>query len=165
MPIGQALVQLVRDLFAPMLLILLVLGSIIAGIATPTGAAALGAVGAFLLALASRQLTWRQFLDVLNETTRTTAMIMFVMIGATVFSVIFRKLGGDTMIPDQLGVDNAGTNPYRVMFLIMAFVFVLGMFLDWVEIHFIVIPILTPIITDLAFGFLSAPVPRWFGVD
>src|SRR5690606_6980792 len=127
-------------------------GSIIAGIATPTEAAALGALGAFLLALVSRQLTWRQFVEVLNETTRTTAMIMFVMIGATIFSVIFRKLGGDTMIADALGVEDAGTNPYWVMFLIMAFVFVLGMFLDWVEITFIVMPIVAPIIAGLDFG-------------
>src|SRR5690606_12507126 len=133
MPFGRAVIQLIRDLLAPMLLILVVLGSIIAGIATPTEAAALGALGAFLLALVSRQLTWRQFVEVLNETTRTTAMIMFVMIGATSFSVIFRKLGGDTMIADALGVEDAGTKPCWVMFLIMAFVFVLGMFLDWVE--------------------------------
>lgn len=152
LPFGQAMTRLARDLVAPMLLILVVLGSIIAGIATPTEAAALGALGAFLLALASRQLSWKQFLAVLNETTRTTAMIMFVMIGATIFSVIFRKLGGDTMIADALGVDEAGTNPYWVMFVIMAFIFVLGMFLDWVEITFIVMPIIAPIIAGLDFG-------------
>lgn len=164
MPMGQVLTQLARDLLAPMLLILVVLGSIIAGIATPTEAAALGALGAFLLALVSRELSWRQFLDVLNETTRTTAMIMFVMIGATIFSVIFRKLGGDTMIADALGVKEAGTNPYWVMFLIMAFVFVLGMFLDWVEITFIVMPIVAPIIAGLDFGLGQEQVLLWFAI-
>ncbi|WP_374301631.1 TRAP transporter large permease subunit [Ferrovibrio sp.] len=165
LPLGQAATRLARDLMAPMILILVVLGSIIAGIATPTEAAALGALGAFLLALASRQLTWKQFLSVLNETTRTTAMIMFVMIGATIFSVIFRKLGGDVMIADALGVDEAGTNPYWVMFVIMAFVFVLGMFLDWVEITFIVMPIIAPIMAGLDFGGLSKEqILLWFAI-
>lgn len=165
LPLGEAAMRLARDLMAPMILILVVLGSIIAGIATPTEAAALGALGAFLLALASRQLTWKQFLAVLNETTRTTAMIMFVMIGATIFSVIFRKLGGDVMIADALGVDEAGTNPYWVMFVIMAFVFVLGMFLDWVEITFIVMPIIAPIMAGLDFGGLSKEqILLWFAI-
>jgi tripartite ATP-independent transporter DctM subunit len=165
LPFGEAAARLARDLLAPMILILVVLGSIIAGIATPTEAAALGALGAFLLALASRQLTWKQFLAVLNETTRTTAMIMFVMIGATIFSVIFRKLGGDTMIADALGVEEAGTNPYWVMFVIMAFVFVLGMFLDWVEITFIVMPIIAPIMAGLDFGGLDKEqILLWFAI-
>jgi tripartite ATP-independent transporter DctM subunit len=165
LPLAQAMTGLARDLLAPMILILVVLGSIIAGIATPTEAAALGALGAFLLAVASRQLTWKQFLAVLNETTRTTAMIMFVMIGATIFSVIFRKLGGDTMIADALGVDEAGTNPYWVMFVIMAFIFVLGMFLDWVEITFIVMPIIAPIIAGLDFGGLDKEqILLWFAI-
>lgn len=165
LPLAQAMTGLARDLLAPMILILVVLGSIIAGIATPTEAAALGALGAFLLAVLSRQLTWKQFLAVLNETTRTTAMIMFVMIGATIFSVIFRKLGGDVMIADALGVDEAGTNPYWVMFVIMAFVFVLGMFLDWVEITFIVMPIIAPIIAGLDFGALDKEqILLWFAI-
>lgn len=165
LPFAQAVARLARDLLAPMILILVVLGSIIAGIATPTEAAALGALGAFLLALISRQLSWKQVLAVLNETTRTTAMIMFVMIGATIFSVIFRKLGGDTMIADALGVDEAGTNPYWVMFIIMAFVFVLGMFLDWVEITFIVMPIIAPIMAGLDFGGLGKEqILLWFAI-
>ncbi len=162
--IGRALLRVARDLVAPLLLIIAVLGSIIAGIATPTEAAALGALGAFLLALLERQLDWRQFVEVLRETTRTTAMIMFVMIGATVFSVIFRRLGGDTMIADALGVSDGGANPYWVLFVIMAFIFVLGMFLDWVEITFIVIPIITPIIGALDFGLPKEQVLLWFAI-
>jgi len=163
-PMAEALKQLARDILAPMGLILVVLGSIIAGIATPTEAAALGALGSFLLAVLSRQLDFRTFVAVLNETTRTTAMIMFVMIGATVFSVIFRKLGGDGMIADALGVEAADTNPYRVMFVIMAFIFVLGMFLDWVEITFIVMPIVAPIIAGLDFGLGQEQVLLWFAI-
>lgn len=163
-PLSQAILQLARDILAPMGLILIVLGSIIAGIATPTEAAALGAFGAFLLALASRKLDFRTFVAVLNETTKTTAMIMFVMIGATVFSVIFRKLGGDVMISDALGAEAADTNPYRVMFVIMAFIFILGMFLDWVEITFIVMPIVAPIIAGLDFGLDKEQVLLWFAI-
>ena len=162
--LGRALLGVARDLVAPLLLIVAVLGSIIAGVATPTEAAALGALGAFLLALLERELDWRQFVEVLRETTRTTAMIMFVMIGATVFSVIFRRLGGDTMIADALGVSDGGANPYWVLFVIMAFVFVLGMFLDWVEITFIVIPIITPIIGALDFGMPKEQVLLWFAI-
>ena len=164
LPVGQLAWQLARDLVAPLVLILLVLGSIIAGVATPTEAAALGAAGAFVLALLSRQLTRAIFADTLRETTRTTTMIMFVMIGATVFSVIFRKLGGDTMIEDLLGVSSGTVSPYQVLAAIMLFVFVLGMFLDWVEITFIVIPIVAPIIAGLDFGMPKEHVLIWFAI-
>lgn len=164
LPIMAAVAQVARDLIAPLLLILAVLGSIIAGIATPTEAAGLGALGAFVLALIARQLSWIQFVEVLRETTRTTAMIMFVMIGASIFSVIFRKLGGDTMIADALGVSDGGANPYWVLCMIMLFVFVLGMFLDWVEITFIVIPIIVPIISSLDFGMPKEQVLLWFAI-
>ncbi len=163
-PFREAVWTLARDLVAPLILILLVLGSVIAGIATPTEAAGLGALGAFLLALLSRQLTWSQFVDVLHETTKTTAMIMFVMMGATIFSVIFRRLGGDAMIADLLGVTGGDVNPYWVLFVIMAFVFILGMFLDWVEITFIVIPIISPIIAGLDFGLSQEQVLLWFAI-
>ncbi|MEB2400381.1 MAG: TRAP transporter large permease subunit [Alcaligenaceae bacterium] len=162
--VSAALMRLCRDLLAPLLLIIAVLGSIIAGVATPTEAAALGALGAFLLALFSRQLAFRQFVDVIRDTTKTTAMIMFVMVGATIFSVIFRKLGGDVMIEDMLGVSSGEADPYWVMFLIMFFVFILGMFLDWVEITFIVIPIVAPIIAGLDFGMPSEQAMLWFAI-
>lgn len=164
LPLAAALARLARDLLAPLALILAVLGSIIAGIATPTEAAALGAAGALLLAFFSRELTRAQFVATLRETTKTTAMIMFVMIGATVFSVIFRKLGGDTMIEQALGVGDGGADAYRVLLVIMLFIFVLGMFLDWVEITFIVIPIVAPIIAGLDFGIPSDQVLLWFAV-
>lgn len=162
--LAPALWRLARDLLAPLALILTVLGSIIAGIATPTEAAALGAAGAFLLALLSRELTWGQFVATLLETTRTTAMIMFVMIGATVFSVIFRKLGGDGMIADALGVSDGESNAYLVLGVVMLFIFVLGMFLDWVEITFIVMPIVAPIMAGLDFGMPKDQVLLWFAI-
>jgi tripartite ATP-independent transporter DctM subunit len=164
LPWPALLMQLARDLLAPLVLIMLVLGSIIAGVATPTEAAALGAAGAFVLALLSGQMRWSIFVETLRETTRTTAMIMFVMIGATVFSVIFRKLGGDTMIADFLGVSDGQASAYWVLTVIMLFIFVLGMFLDWVEITFIVIPIIAPILAGLDFGIPQDQVLLWFAI-
>lgn len=159
---ARDLLILGRDLLAPLLLIAVVLGSIIAGVATPTEAAALGALGAFVLALLSRELTWKQFAEVVSETTKTTAMIMFVMIGATVFSVVFRRLGGDTLIADALG---AGTgDAYWVLFVIMALIFILGMFLDWIEITFIVLPIVAPVIASLDFGIPEQEKLLWFAI-
>lgn len=163
-PWSSLIWALARDLLAPLVLILLVLGSIIAGVATPTEAAALGAAGAFVLALLSGQMRWNIFVETLRETTRTTAMIMFVMIGATVFSVIFRKLGGDTMIADFLGVSDGQASAYWVLTVIMLFIFVLGMFLDWVEITFIVIPIVAPILAGLDFGIPQDQVLLWFAI-
>lgn len=163
-PVAVILISLLRDLVSPLLLIVAVLGSIIAGVATPTEAAALGAFGAFILALLSGALSMRQFVDVIRETTKTSAMIMFITIGATIFSVIFRKLGGDVMIADALGVSRGDPNPYFVLFVIMAFIFVLGMFLDWIEITFIVIPIVAPIIAGLDFGLTQDQTMVWFAV-
>jgi tripartite ATP-independent transporter DctM subunit len=91
--LGKRLLRLSAHMIAPLALIGAVLGSIIAGIATPTESAALGAAGALVLAVLGREMTLRDFREVLSETSRTTAMILFVMIGATVFSVIFRRVG------------------------------------------------------------------------
>ncbi|MGQ9368004.1 TRAP transporter large permease [Azospirillum sp. ST 5-10] len=159
---ARDLLVLARDLMAPLALIAVVLGSIIGGVATPTEAAALGALGALVLALLSRELTWRRFAAVVAETTKTTAMIMFVMIGATVFSVVFRRLGGDTLIAEALG---AGTgSAYWVLAVIMVLVFVLGMFLDWIEITFIVLPIVAPVIASLDFGLADQETLLWFAI-
>lgn len=159
---ARALAILARDLVAPLLLIAAVLGSIIAGVATPTESAALGALGASLLALFSGQLTWSQLRAVVEDTTKTTAMIIFVMIGATIFSVVFRRLGGDAMIVEAFGVESA--NPYWVLFLIMALVFVLGLFLEWVEITLIVVPLVAPIIGMLDFGMTPEQTLLWFAI-
>lgn len=103
-PFWRAAASLVLDLLAPVLLIVSVLGTIVAGIATPTESAAIGALGAMVLALVSRQLDWATLYAALRDTTKTTAMIIFVMLGATVFSVVFRKLGGDALIADLFSV-------------------------------------------------------------
>ncbi|WP_417771986.1 TRAP transporter large permease [Stappia sp.] len=161
-PIGQALWSLVRDLLAPMLLILSVLGTIITGIATPTESAAIGAAGALLLAFVSGGLNFRALRDSLHDTCKTTAMIVFVMIGASIFSVVFRRLGGDGMIIDFFDIHES--NPYFVLFIVMALIFVLGFFLDWVEITLVVVPIVAPVVAALDFGLPSDQVMIWFAI-
>ncbi|PWE29817.1 C4-dicarboxylate ABC transporter [Pararhodobacter marinus] len=160
--LGQTLWSLMRDLVAPLLLILSVLGTIIAGIATPTESAAIGAAGALVLALLSRKLTFKALSGALHETTKTTAMIVFVMIGASIFSVVFRRLGGDAMILDLFNIGER--NPYVVFFIIMALVFILGFFLDWVEITAVVVPIVAPIVGQLDFGLPGDQVMIWFAI-
>lgn len=153
---------LAGDLVAPILLILAVLGSIVAGIATPTESAALGTVGALLLAIWGREMRWADFLEVLWETSRTTAMILFVMLGATVFSVIFRRVGGDALIHEAL--TGLGTSPYAVIVAVMVLIFFMGMVLDWVEITLIVVPLVAPVIAALDFGMTPQQNLLWFAI-
>jgi tripartite ATP-independent transporter DctM subunit len=150
-PRGLALGKLLaRDLLAPGLLIIGVLGSIVAGVATPTEAAAIGAAGTVLIAAATRQLTWYNLKESVLETGRTTAMIMFVALGATAFSVVFKRLGGDVMIEDA--VMSLGGGPYFTLGVIMLLIFFLGFFLEWIEISFIVLPLFAPILVAMDFG-------------
>lgn len=158
----SAVWALTRDLLAPFVLILSVLGTIIAGIATPTESAAIGAAGALLLAIMSRKLSFPALRGALYETTRTTAMIVFVMIGASIFSVVFRRLGGDAMILEIFNIEDA--NAYWVLFIIMSLIFLLGFFLDWVEITLVVVPIVAPIIAMLDFGLPAEQVMIWFAI-
>lgn len=160
--LGATLWSLVRDLVAPLVLILSVLGTIIAGIATPTESAAIGAAGALLLALLSGKLSFKALSGALHETTKTTAMIVFVMIGASIFSVVFRRLGGDAMILDLFNIEE--NSPYLVFFIIMGLVFLLGFFLDWVEITAVVVPIVAPVVAQLDFGLPGDQVMIWFAI-
>lgn len=158
----RAAYLLARDLLAPVMLIVAVLGTIIAGIATPTEAAAIGAAGSLLLALLSGNLDFATLRNALRETTKTTAMIIFVMIGATIFSVIFRRLGGDNMIIDAFAV--LGTDPYMVLLVIMGLVFILGFFIDWVEITLVVVPLVAPVVAKLDFGLATEQTLTWFAI-
>jgi tripartite ATP-independent transporter DctM subunit len=160
--LGKAVWGLVRDLLAPMLLILSVLGTIITGLATPTESAAIGAAGAMVLALVSGGLNLETLRESLFDTCKTTAMIVFVMIGASIFSVVFRRLGGDDMIIDFFNIHES--NPYFVLFIVMALIFVLGFFLDWVEITLVVVPIVAPVIAALDFGLPGDQVMIWFAI-
>ena len=140
----------------PSLLIVAVLGSIFFGLATPTEAAGVGAAGALLLALANRALDKRVMTEVVRETTRTTAFIFGVLIGATAFSLVLRGLGGDELIEDALLSLPFG--PTGIIICILFATFLLGFFLDWIELTLIILPLVAPVVATLGFD------PVWFTV-
>jgi tripartite ATP-independent transporter DctM subunit len=140
----------------PLLLIVAVLGSILKGIATPTEAAAVGAVGAMLLALVSGQLTLDTLKDVVYRTTRITAMVFMILVGASLFSLVFRGFGGDEMIAEFLTGLPGGA--VTAMVLVMIVMFLLGFVLDFIEITFVVVPIVGPVLMAMGLD------PLWLGV-
>jgi tripartite ATP-independent transporter DctM subunit len=150
----------IRDLFLaivpPAFLILAVLGSIFFGLATPTEAAGVGAAGALLLAWLKRQLNRDVMNEVLYETTRTTAFIFAVLLGATAFSLVLRGLGGDHLIERVLM--DLPFGPTGIVICILVATFLLGFFLDWIELTLIVLPLVSPVVTALGFD------PVWFTV-
>ena len=156
--------QFLRDLFAPVFLLLAVLGSIAVGIATPTEAAALGALGITLLAVLTGRFRFRDFRESVFETSKLTSLIVFVLIGATCFSVVFKRLGGERMIEDA--VFHLALGPYGTLALLMLTIFILGFFLEWLEISFIVLPLFAPIMLALDFGpgLTGTEVLLWFAV-
>jgi tripartite ATP-independent transporter DctM subunit len=139
----RALVALVP----PVLLILFVLGSIFFGIATPTEAGAVGSIAALLMAAAYRRLSWKVFRDAVTETARFTSMVIFILIGATAFSLIFRGLEGDKLVKDVLVTLPGGELGFIVF--VMVLVFILGFFIDFFEICFIVVPLILPAATEI----------------
>ncbi len=150
-PEGRSAAEYVaRSLLPPALLILLVLGSILGGIASPTEAAACGATGAIVLTVVKRRLTLKVMKDVMRQTAFTTAMVFTILIGAQVFGVVFRGLRGDFVI--ESFVANMQVDPRFILLAIMALMFVLGFFLDFIEICFIVIPIMMPLLYGLEIG-------------
>jgi tripartite ATP-independent transporter DctM subunit len=155
-PWGNLLRQVVLVLMPPLVLILLVLGSIFAGIATPTEAGAVGAVGAMLLALVSGRLTRTVVREAADDTTKLTTMVVFLLIGSTAFALVFRGLFGDVWI-DQMMTNLPGG---RIGFLLVTnlVIFVLGFFLDFFEIAFIIIPLVAPVADRLGIDLV------WFGV-
>lgn len=147
---GSVIWRIVSNLIIPAAMMASVLASIIMGLATPTEGAAIGALGATLLALFKGQLSLAVFKDSTRDTCLTTAMILMLAIGATAFSLVFQRVGGVRMIEDFVAL--TGTDPYQVVFLMMAMIFVLGFFLEWIEIAFLVLPLFAPIVGNLDFG-------------
>ncbi|MEP3036743.1 MAG: TRAP transporter large permease subunit [Pseudoruegeria sp.] len=146
-------------------LILSVLGSIFAGLTTPTEASGVGALGATLLALGYRKLTLAKLVNVLKATFNTTAYIFAIFLGATVFSYVLREMGGDALIEDM--IHGAGLGPNGTVFMILFIVFLLGFVLDWIEITLIVLPLMRPIVNGLGldipgFGVMDEPALVWF---
>ena len=147
---------LLKGLLPPVLLIIAVLGSILGGLATPTEAASVGALGAIVLALARGRLSVGVLHGVSIETTRVTAMVYLILVGATVFSAVFRGYGGDVLIEDVL--NNLPGGVIGATLVVMLLIFLLGFILDFVEITFMVVPLVGPIL--LAMGV----DPIWLGV-
>ena len=147
---------LMKGLLPPVLLMIAVLGSILVGIATPTEAAGVGALGATLLALAKRELNVKVLHEVAIATTRITSMVYLILVGATIFSSVFRGFGGDLLI-EQLLTDLPG-GVIAATVIVMLVIFLLGFILDFIEITFMVVPLVGPIL--LAMGLN----PIWLGV-
>lgn len=156
------LLALLRDLVGPLFLMVAVLGSIMSGIATPTEAAAIGAVGAILLAAIAFKLDYITLRDVCYDTAKSTAMIIFIVVAATAYSLIFKRLGGDYLIMDMVSAIDLG--PYGLLLSIMLMVFILGFFLEWIEISYVILPLLLPVITLLDFGMSTQATLVWFAI-
>jgi tripartite ATP-independent transporter DctM subunit len=153
---GSLLQRVVYSLLPPLLLIVAVLGSILAGIATPTEAASVGAVGAILLAISQRQCTLAIMQEVMRSTTRISCMVFMILIGASVFSLVFRGFGGDEVVAGLL--NNLPGGKFGAMLATMLLMFLLGFVLDFIEITFVVVPIVGPVL--LAMGI----DPVWLGI-
>ena len=152
----QAIVDLFVAILPPAFLILAVLGSIFFGLATPTEAAGVGAAGALALALIKRQLNGPVLKEVIYETTRTTAFIFAILLGATAFALVLRGLGGDELIEGALlSLPFEATG---IIICILFATFLLGFFLDWIELTLIILPLVSPVVINLGFD------PVWFTV-
>lgn len=143
--------MIVKSFFPPVFLITLVLGSIFAGWATPTEAAGIGSFGAILLAAMNGRLSWATMRDVITRTGLTNAMVFFIVFGATLFSFVFRSLGGDELIVELL--EKMGiTSGWEILIFMLVLTFVLGFFFDWIEITLIVLPVFAPVLKAVDFG-------------
>ena len=155
---------LLKSFLPPISLIVMVLGSIFGGFATPTEAAGVGAFGAVLLAAFNRRLSLKTLQGVLESTALTNAMLFGIFVTATAFSFVFAFLDGHNLI--STFVDGIGIGAWGILFLLLGVVFVLGFFLDWMQITLIVLPIFAPLGSDLDFGdhVASAGVLTWFAI-
>ncbi len=151
-----SLAALLKDLLPPILLILLVLGSIVSGTATPTEAAGLGAMGAFILAVISGHMNRQVLQEVLQGTLKITAMVFMILVGAAMFSLVFRGYGGDDLV-QSLFADLPG-GKWSAIFIVMLMIFLLGFILDFIEITFVVVPIVGPILLMMGVD------PIWLGI-
>ena len=153
---GRLLLRVLGTMAPPLALILIVLGTIFAGIATPTEAGAMGALGATLLAIINRRLDWDALRAVMDQTVKLTAMVFVILLGATAFTMVFASLGGPQLVEEILLNLPGGTLAF--LFFTMLTIFVLGFFVDFIEISFIVVPVITPIAIQLGVD------PLWFAV-
>lgn len=155
LPLSERL-RLLKNIIAPVILVILVLGVIFAGLATPTEAAGVGAAGAVLCALFKRSLNWQTFKEILLDTTKVTCMVMWIVIGSSFFVAVFAGAGGASLVENLLLVKV--TNPWIILSITMVILFLLGCFMDSIAIVLLCAPIFTPIIIALKFD------PIWFGI-
>ena len=167
-PIGlNTVVRVLLDAVPIILLMVLVLGSIIAGIATVTEASGVGAMSAIVLAALYRRLNIRMLREALRETFNTVGYIFAIIAGASVFAFVVRGLGGDEIIEDALR--SLPVKDLGIILIILFAVFLMGFFLDWIEITFIVLPLVAPVVANMdiaidGFGVVDKPVLVWFTI-
>ena len=140
---GQLAGKLVRVVAPPIGLVAVVLGSIIAGVAAPSEAASMGALGSMAVAALGRRLTWRVLTETVQTTTRITAMVMFILICAQAFALAFRGLEGERLVQDAFAYVPGGI--YGSIWFLMLIIFVLGFFIEWIEISYIAVPLFLPV--------------------
>jgi tripartite ATP-independent transporter DctM subunit len=150
--------QIAISLCPPMFLMIAVLGSIFAGVASPTEAAAVGAVGAIGLTVASKRFSMKVLREVMRSTMTLTCMVFIILAGSAMFGLVFRGLGGDVLIRDFLTGIGENYSYWVVLAIVMMSIFFIGFFLDFIEIIFIYVPVLAPIMIDFGFD------PLWFCV-
>ena len=146
----------IKAFVLPLLLIVTVLGSIFAGIASPTEAAAVGALGATILTFIQKKFSLKVLKEVMRGTTHLTSMVFIILLGATTFALVFRGLGGDRYLTDL--IIQADMSPYMFLTLVMIAVFIAGFFIDFIEIIFIIVPVVAPIFASLDINLI------WIGV-
>lgn len=154
----EMLIRVAKSLFPPLFLMVAVLGSMFAGVATPTEAAAVGAVGATILTLANRSFTYQMLREVSYSTMQLTSMVFIILVGAAAFGLVFRGTGGDTLVRTFLGGLAATHGKWFVFAMVMFVIFIVGFFLDFIEIVFIHVPVLAPIMIEFGLD------PLWFCV-
>ena len=148
--------NLIRTLFPPFLLIFVVLGSIIAGVATPTEAAGIGALGSFIIATFSNKISISLFKDISFQSAKITTMIFAILIGASIFSLVFRGIGGDDLIDQIFGALPGG--PYSALLIILFGIFIIGFILDFIEICYVIVPLIAPPLLMMGFD------PVWLSI-
>jgi tripartite ATP-independent transporter DctM subunit len=152
----QLAAQVGKALFPPMFLMVSVLGSIFAGIASPTEASAVGAVGATVLTIVNKKFNLALLQEVMLSTVKLTCMVFIILCGAAAFGLVFRGLGGDQLVRGFLGGIADQYSKTVVLFIVMGVIFIIGFFLDFIEITFIHVPVLAPIMIDFGYD------PVWF---
>ncbi len=148
--------KLISAFFFPMLLIVAVLGAIFTGIASPTEAAAVGALGATLLTLMQKKFSLTVLKEVMRGTTHLTCMVFLILFGATTFALVFKGLGGDAFLVDAIASSNL--SPMVFLAIVMVVVFIAGFFIDFIEIIFIIVPVVAPIFSSLGIDLV------WIGI-